>query len=190
MGPNKTYHRITHKSRWRIPQIQEKVAIIGDSNINRIQITPEELTSIVLHSFPGAKLADHSKLFPRGQTQKTPSQVIINLGINDRNLRKISLKDQLGKLIKSATEYFPKSDIYIAQVNFSNKLRTEQCENLKYFNRLIAQTCYSHKNEKVKFIPALSQNEPFTTDKTDTSFIHWSEKTANMILKHWSIYLN
>ena len=190
LGPNKIYHRAIHKSQWLLPHIHEKVAIIGDSNINRIQNTPEELTSIEMHSFPGAKLADHVKLFPRGKTQKTPSQVIISLGINDRNLRKITLEDQLKKLIKSATEYFPKSDVYIAQVNFSSKLKTEQCENLKYLNRLITQTCYSHKNEKVKFIPALSQNEPFTTDKTDTSHIHWSEKTANRILKHWSLYLN
>ena len=190
LGPNKIYHRVIHKSQWLLPHIHEKVAIIGDSNINRMQYTSEELTSVVLHSFPGAKLADHSKLFPRGKTQDTPSQVIINLGINDRSLRKTSLKDQLGKLIKSATTYFPKSDIYIAQVNYSKKLNTEECENLKHLNMLIAQTCHSHKNEKVKFIPALSQNETFTTDKRDKTYIHWSENTANMILKHWCIYLN
>ena len=135
--------------------INEKVAIIGDSNINRIQNTPGGMQSVVLHSFPGAKLYHCSQLFPKGEFQNTPSQVIISLGINNRDCKENTLTDQIKRLINSAVNYFPKSKIFFPLINYSAKLSFAQRQHLDFLNKEIEQNCTLHKSKRVKSIPIL-----------------------------------
>ncbi len=191
VGPNKHYHTGITKTKWHLPQISEQIAVIGDSNVNRFTHRPENMQRVVIHSFPGAKLTHAKQLFPPGKNQKTPKQVIVSLGINNRDCNEITLTDQIARLMNSASRYFPDSNIFIPQINYSEKLPIGARRSLDILNQKIKHYCNLPKYaSQFKCIPTLPKTEGFVTDKQDPNHIHWAQPTANKILKHWSHYLN
>ena len=186
-GPNITCHK--DRTKWKIPKIRSKVAILGDSNINRADTISAQTRSIECHSYPGARLCHLNNMFSKHQTpQEMPEVVILSIGINNRDNQPATHKSQLNTLLKSCSKVFPKSQIYIPQINVPPQIPPHQTNSLMILNQMINELTKSTPN--VHTITKLPHNK-YTIDAKDTKYrIHWNRATANEMLSHWLSHLN
>ena len=186
-GPNITCHK--DRTKWKIPKIRSKVAILGDSNINRADTISAQTRSIECHSYPGARLCHLNNMFSKHQTpQEMPEVVILSIGINNRDNQPATHKSQLNTLLKSCSKVFPKSQIYIPQINVPPQIPPHQTNSLMILNQMINELTKNTPN--VHTITKLPHNK-YTIDAKDTKYrIHWNRATANEMLSHWLSHLN
>ena len=184
VGPRLTVHK-GDKNKWAAPQFQSKVAILGDSNLSRISETPQEVESIQIDSFPGAKLLHLTHIINTQTTNKqAPDTLILNIGINNRDNKPQTHRFNLRNLAKSASHRFPNTKIYIPQVNYSDRLPEAQKQSLSAFNSIA--TAIAEASDNISTIPKLNNSDFVTTPDT----IHWTAETANKMLAHWNNSLN
>jgi hypothetical protein len=165
------------------------VLILGDSNVKRATRNDSKCHSIEIHSFPGAKLCSFEKMLrAKSPIQDGPEKVIISVGINNRDNQPMTHKAQSKSLMELASKKFPTADIYIPQVNIPSKLQPNQKTSLQALNANIHEL--ASKSRKFKTLPTLPHRK-FKIDPKDTKYqIHWTEETANEMLKHWLQHLN
>lgn len=164
---------------WKLPNITQRFAVIGDSNLKRISRPPT--TSWECHSYPGLKLIHLitllSKYTPCGSP---PERVIFSFGINDRGLNfEKTILQRLKALFVAAKHAFPDSEICLANLNYSTKLLSTEKTTLDKINN-------SFLTSGFKVLPPLKR-ELFAVGPDN---IHWLEKTANAILNNWCSCLN
>ena len=70
--------------------------------------------------------------------KKIPKNIIVNVGINDRNSKAdaTATKNLTTMANQIATKY-PFSDIYLTQINYSDKLTTMEKTNLDAINKMM-----------------------------------------------------
>lgn len=178
----------SHPADWQTPNCTSKVVVIGDSNLSRITTKPKKVNSIEVHSFPGAKTYDfHSKICsPSSNPQETPCHVVISVGINDRQTSHQTQThlNNIKKAVNMAKKTFPQAEIYIPQVNYSPQLSAKEKQSLDTFNDYLEK--YAGDSKLFTLIPKL--NSKLFNIQTDG--IHWTNTTANHMLKHWSHHLH
>jgi hypothetical protein len=184
-GPQITLHR--ERSRWKIPPINSRTVVLGDSNLSRVTNSETKVRSIEFHSFPGANIKHFENLLsPTPYRQNTPKTVILSVGINNRTYQPSTLRQQFANMIHNASKTFPNASIHVPLINIPPEIPTHQQTNLGHLNQLI-QTLSEHQHT-FQVIPKLPQ-ENFKIDLRDSYKIHWTTETANALISHWASYL-
>ena len=169
---------------WCLPEIREKILVLGDSNLARITESP--LPNIQIESYPGAKFHNILSVLGRAKNQtslKIPEHVILSVGINNRtqNIFNTTIPN-LKSLLAKAHRVFPNSKIHIAQVNYSQNLPREECCHLSLINDFLEK-----HSGNMAVLPKISTQalKVVTGDP-----VHYTSNTANTILRHWMAHLN
>ena len=197
-------HAINHgsvKNRWKIPNVTSRVAILGDSNINRVTMASSRMNSVELHAFPGAKLMHLSKMLELSKyTQGKPQEIILSFGINNRDDDLTENLQQLKSVFEAAAKVFPNANIYIPQINSSPNLTEKQKECLSEINEALSNVSglWEQKSRQLtanlKWFKTLAKipRRDFKIDARDTTrfSIHWTMETANAIVSRWLGSLN
>ena len=184
-GPQITLHR--ERSRWKIPPINSRTVVLGDSNLSRVTNSETKVRSTEFHSFPGANIKHFENLLsPTPHRQNTPKTVILSVGINNRTYQPSTLRQQFANMIHNASKTFPNASIHVPLINIPPDIPTHQQTNLGHLNQLI-QTLSEHQHT-FQVIPKLPQ-ENFKIDLRDSYKIHWTTETANALISHWASYL-
>ncbi len=183
-------HHGRDKSEWQVPNIQSKIALIGDSNLARVTKLNDPVNSAEIHSFPGAKFIHLTSLFSEApKPQENPTHVILSIGINSRTNQSKTHSNQLKQLISSASKLFPNALIYIPQINYSPSLSAKERASLDSLNKLVLEMAGDTELENFGTIPVLP-NALFDIDPEDSWQIHWTNDTAKEMVSHWLEYLN
>ena len=144
-----------------------------------------EVESIQTDSYPGAKLTHlHNILETHNSTNQTPDTLILSIGINNKENKTTTHRQNLRKLATIASQKFPSTQVCIPQVNYSESLPEAQKQSLSAFNTIVRALTDSHDN--LCTIPPLTSEE----FKTCPDNIHWTPETANKMLAHWTKHLN
>ncbi len=173
-------------SPWVLPRLTRSTVIIGDSNLSRIS----DITSfndLEIHCFPGMKLHTAQSAvssYHHGPETREPAaepkNIIVSVGINDRDNAEATIQMGLSKLIKACKSKFPNSTLYLPLVSYSDNLSPRQIQSLKVLN--------SHfRGSGKQTLPQLPRDD-FATDVHDD--IHWTTDCANKTLHHWMVCLN
>jgi hypothetical protein len=164
-----------------MPPLDTKIVIMGDSNISRI--TKSTNPQVTLASYPGAKICNFVEILTNVEPPNFQVRtLILNVGLNNRTNKDETNRGQLKKMISQARRAFPNTNIYVPTINFSPKLNTTQTAALKTLNRHISNMSQA---KPLPVFPGIFQTAP-----NDDKHIHWSETTANRILRHWLQVLN
>ena len=182
--PNRHKNTQNKISQWCLPEIREKILIIGDSNLAKITESP--LPNIQIESFPGAKFHHISTILERAKNSKTrkiPEHVILSVGINNRNqnISNTSIPN-LKTLLAKTQRVFQNSKIHIAQINYSQKLPLAEYCGLSLINDYLAK-----HSGNAAVLPKFP-NQTLKTESGDP--VHYTSQTANAILRHWMVHLN
>lgn len=167
-----------HKIRdWSLT-IKKPIVIVGDSNLSRIPYFTN--TSIQIDSFPGANFLHIGKILGKLQPNPFTQKVILSVGINnkDQQPHKTATK-QLQQMWGAAKTAFPNATVYTPIIHFSDRLTTQQQNNLKIINTYI---------EKNGCALLELNNLRFQVEARDN--IHWTGATAVQILEFWLQQLN
>ena len=174
-----SYHKARPKKKvldWNVV-VHKPVAILGDSNVNRIP--PSHHTELQIDSYPGATFHHMTKVFEKAEVHPRVEKVILSVGINckDNDTDQTSYR-QLSGMHREAQLTFPNATIQIPMINFSQSLTPTQKNNLSLMNQYIS----TH----FPYIPPIDPRQ-FHTEPDN---IHWTHPTAVTIFKHWSRHLN
>ena len=165
-----------NKQAWELPEVTKAVTIIGDSNLARMSRSP--ISDLEIFSFSGAKSQHIAKLLQNYKFTSQPSIIILSFGINDRdNSFTNHTSRNLLAIEKICSRKFPSTQIYIPQLNFHPRVRTQ---NIIDFNKHIASS-----NFKIPTLPYF----PTSEFRVTSDLIHWTDVTANKLLKHWILAL-
>ncbi len=184
----KVCHSGDNKSKWPSPICSADLVILGDSNVSRItKLSPSTnpVKSVEYHSYSGARFThfQNQTILKTKKPQTSPSKVILSIGINSRDNKRSTNADQIKKTISSATKYFPNSQIYIPLINYSPNLPNDQQQTLDYINQCLQDSVGKFPNYNT--IPKLP-----SSFQTGIDLIHWTQNTANAMVKHWVCHLN
>ena len=181
---------ITHKDRpWQLPQMKSKIVVIGDSNISRASQILHEARSIECHSFPGAKLSHFTEMISKHKSGG-PEAVILSVGINNRDNREVTHRQQARSMILACSKAFPNTNVYIPQINIPPEITPEQKCSLNSLNQTMEHlTNTIYPNTNIKILPKLPDNL-FSINPKDRYRIHWTQETANNMISHWLNNLN
>jgi hypothetical protein len=180
-SPQKVKYRAgSCKADWTWPLCKKEILIIGDSNLARI--TKQQPVNVQIESFAGATFQNFTNMlknFDLSKPQPLPDKILVSLGINDRcsDPGKTSCRN-FQTLVYHLNRIFPDSEIYFAELNFSDAMRQDEKRNLKELNKAFLES------QNIKVIPKLDKIE------TQADHIHWIEHTANRMLDHWLSHLN
>lgn len=183
-GPQVTSHPKEEKAKWALPNCKSQVVVLGDSNLARITKVDAPVSSIEIHAFHGAKPLHFDHFFTHEEPRHTPTTVILSIGINSKDNKPQTNRDQLKRMVSHSTKLFPHSQIYIPQVNLPTSLSRKQRETMDAFNICIHEL--TGQSSSLHTIPKLPQ-EKF---QTNNDGIHWLTDTANSLLSHWLVSLN
>lgn len=151
---------------------------MGTSNLSNISETPTK--DIQIESFPGAQIRHMDHLIKNFQFKSKPKTLILDIGINDRrNSFDGTTLANLRRMTKTISNSFPETKIYIPIVQFSEYLPKESKDNLRKLNETLPTFT------SISILPPLPRG--FRTIEDD---IHWTDSTANALLKHWIGHLN
>ena len=172
------------KSSWSFPLLNKSLAVLGSSNLARITRSPVEDIQIV--SYPGAGFRHLAGMCSKFVPKDIPGHIFLSIGLNNRNAspEKSSIKD-MKSMVKQFSEKFPNSQIFIPKINYSDILPPIQRNNLDKINKAMDTITQSN----VKVLEQLDVSR-FNLDPTDSHNIHWTEGTANEMLKFWLSHLN
>ena len=120
------------KSQWKIPEISSRVAILGDSNnISRATGVNFKSGLVELHVFPGAKLIHFQLMLESSRyNQGKPQEVILSIGIHNRNDDPLNNLQQIRSIFETAARVFPNARIYMPQINATPNLHEKHKECL------------------------------------------------------------
>ena len=188
------------KSRWKIPEISSRVAILGDSNISRATGVNFKSGLVELHVFPGAKLIHFQQMLESSRcNQGKPQEVILSIGIHNRNDDPLNNLQQIRSIFETAARVFPNARIYIPQINASPSLHEKHKECLCDVNWGLSNISdlWEQKSKHItanlkrfKTFPKIPRRD-FHIDPKDTKYsIHWTTDTANTIITRWLKDLN
>lgn len=160
---------------WKLQPNRPKL-IIGDSNMGRFPMPPQEGIQIVC--YPGARWTHMYSLF-RYNTPTSPEVevVIIAVGINDRKANPSLVCPAISRSYKAARTTFPNALVYVPQISFSGTLTSAEKKRIRDMN--------DHIRGLEGTIPPL-QPPAFGTERDG---VHWTPATANRILQNWQNYL-
>lgn len=118
---------------WRLPHFSSEIVVMGTSNIGRIQQTPRP--DVEAHSFPGARLANLSKVVEdyRGPH---PQVLIVSGGVNDRVLPVHIAQGDLWSLMMTVRQAFPRTHVIFHMLNFSPHLPAREKHVLHCLNEV------------------------------------------------------
>ena len=188
LGPHKKRYSSNAKSKWQLTKTSEQLIIIGDSNLDRIEKSPDNLKSFSIHSFPGARLCHFKNMFTVANFQtptSQPTHVILSMGINNRDkpLQEASLKEQLTKTFRGIKTKYPNAQILFPLINCSTQLPKSNVETITLFNQMATKLAGTYK---IQIIPKLKK----ALFQTQADNIHWTSETGYQMLEHWCNYLN
>ena len=166
---------------WSLPKVSASILVFGTSNLSSISRTPRK--DIQIESYPGCQIRHVEHLVRNYKGNSKPQSIILDIGINDAdNAYTGTTRPNLKKMVSAIRHTFPDSDLYIPQVQFSNKLSSKKQENLKKFNEELSTL------KSVTTLPPLSKG--FFIANDDPYNVHWTNSTANALLKNWIHHLN
>lgn len=173
---NRIRNSTTH---WSLPPLNQKVILIGDSNIARLKNLPDNYQSI---SLSGANIDNIRAIITDPKpTAIQPDHIILSIGFNNRKQNPSSSSiPSIKALISKIKGTFPLSNIHLATINFSSQLNKKEQSNLSLLNSSFP----SLKNCSI--IPPV----PKASFQTTNDNIHWLPCTADCILAHWINHLN
>lgn len=116
--------------------------------------------------------------------RETPSAIILSIGINSRDNKLKTHRDQLKRLALTSSRLFPNAEIYIPQINYSHHLSDKQKASLDSINTIALEIAGTY--EQLSTLPTLPRN----LFETGTDNIHWTNDTANGLISHWLGHLN
>ena len=126
-------------SSWEIPKINTDVLILGDSNLSRVSWVGQSGAQVL--SYPGLKLNTLFRLlkgFRHGNGSpnpgRIPSKIVFSVGINDRDLAAQTNSVQLRKVVNEALHIFPKSRIFLANIQYCQSLPKKEKDTLSNLN--------------------------------------------------------
>lgn len=186
IGPQSHNHPQRDKRNWSLPNFNEKVVFLGDSNLNRCTMTPDKMKSLEIHSFPGALPSHFTQMFRSDQKAHLNTKwAVLSVGINSRNNKIETNEDQIKKLLSQFHKWQPRINKAISLIQIDEKhFGQKTLETIEHMNTLIKKLATKHNIALLEFIP---DNEFKTTGKEN---IHWTTETANTILTTWAISLN
>jgi len=160
---------------WNL-HIREKWVIIGDSNVSRMP--PFAAHDVQIDSFPGAKWFHAEALLEKATFNTTLEKLILSFGLNNRSQKDKKMPVlEMERTLKVAQQRFPEAEIYIPAINFSQALPQREQAILQHMNTVITGL--------EQHIPRLTNNF-----ETESDNVHWSKKTAMIMLQHWNDYTN
>lgn len=177
------YEKLTN---WEInTRTDPTTLILGTSNLARIQTKPRR--DIEIHSYAGGRFEHMANMLDKMQVNQGPTRVIIAMGINDSNSRATIAKitTYIHKTAKLAKAKFPFAKVWFAQINISSEAPPELAKRTKELNAIIADL------NGCPPIPHLTPRE-VRLDPYDRCRprVHWTNHTADVILRHWLNHLN
>ena len=183
--PNLPHHE-DKMSQWAIkPAAPEaNILILGTSNMSKITSKPRK--DIEIQAFPGGRFVHMTEVLRKLPIQDEPRRVVIAMGINDSNSRTTSLdviKQEIQATATLAKSRFPHSQIYMAEINHSKMMEPTSKARTLDLNKTIRGL------SGVKTIAKMNCNR-ISIDKNDRYKVHWTEATANNIIRHWIDNLN
>lgn len=171
-------HTNTPKPNRKIPHVLEnQVLVLGTSNIKRIPVS-QLPPSWVANSFPGATLRNLINLV-LAYDGKTPSKVVISIGVNDKDLSEQCIKQNLILLYNACRDIFGTKRTFYVINNVSSLLTDTQKSRLYMLNGVL-----SEYPQTIKPI----DRELFKVNRTDK--VHWTRETAIHIISGWVSHLN
>ena len=169
--PNTCYK---HKD-WDL-SVTGTTVLLGDSNLSRIPAFFE--SHIQIDSYPGGKFCHVPAIIKDLETQPQVKEILLGFGTNSRNDHAPTTCEDIKRAVEKLENTFPKAEIWIPLINFSNNLTPVQKKTLTEINIFIR----GHFKHIQTFNPLL-----FHTEADD---VHWTEKTALLIYQHWVRGLN
>ena len=173
---------------WEIPKISKDILMIGTSNFARIPWVERNDCHIL--SYPGMKLYNLLKLFEgfrhgisSPNPGRKPSKILISCGLNDRNLSPHTNETNIKKIVNAVRKQFPGSEIYLAEISYSDKLTSKEKETIKSLNSAIRTL---GTKDGIKSIPPIASSK----FKVESDNIHWTENCAKGHLDHFFRHLN
>ena len=174
--------KVQYKNRdWVLPDIPDsaKTVVIGTSNISRITEQPTD-SSLALFSFPGAKCSNLAALFKKAKVHDHVDRAVISVGINDRTSDpNKTVLPALRQVVAAARKIFPQAAVFYVLPQCSQSLPKKEVNNIVALSQLaIGDKIISGSVHLIQHMPT----EHF---RTDTDQVHWTEATANLMLRHW-----
>lgn len=169
--------RSTMKLRdWQLT-IDKKIAIIGDSLLNRVP--PFEGNDIQIDGYPGGTFYHARHLLRKVTVNTQPYAVILAFGFNNRSSNiKRTVIGELQQMLEEAKQAFPAAHIYVPLINSSRALPSGEQANIQLLNEHIEDNC--------NFLPKLADKHFQVT----SDHVHWTEQTAAAMMAHWLNLLN
>ena len=188
-SPNTTFHVSPStirgpKTLWALPKLTSSTVILGSSNLSRITKSP--VSDIQVVSYPGA-LFNHLRMMFTAckKSFDAPKNLILSVGLNNRSSKpSVTSIPELRNMLSSAFRIFPHSKILIPKINYSDNLPSVEKRNLDMINRALDDMSSRFSN-----LTVVKQLDPIKFS-THTDNIHWTEQTANEMLKFWLSHLN
>lgn len=172
-------HDKTNKSVWRInPSNRTKTMVIADSNFRWATKLPSHWE---IHVFPGMNLENATKLINNSNLdrQTTLRDIIISVGINNRNCAPVTVNCDMGKLYATLSK--TGKNIYFNGVSIPQELNARETEALKDLNQK------AHKRFQQRYIYPLDSHE-VCVNPSDIHRIHYDAVTIGKICQNISAY--
>ncbi|KAL3846360.1 hypothetical protein ACJMK2_017373 [Sinanodonta woodiana] len=183
LSPPKTTRFTRHhgnKAEWKLPRFTHSTVIIGDSNVSRIRNETGN-KHLQIESYPGARICHFEAMFRNYQHQDKPKEIIINVGINDRdNNNNTRVAQSMTNLAQIARATFPDSEIFLTQNQVSNTMderRPREAFNIRQLNEHLTNITM----QGVSYLDSNIRGGCFF----EPDGIHWCPRTANSILNKW-----
>ena len=168
-------HTVNKLLDWSLT-VRKPILMIGDSNLARFPYHFNK--NIQVDSYPGASFVHAQSLLDRAVIHcKKIEKIIISFGINSRSQRSTVTTQQIDTLIRAMNKKFPKTEIWIPLINFSEHLPPHEKDTLEKINTHLRHT-------SVQILPLLDN---FSTASDQ---VHWHNRTAKHIWSHWLACLN
>lgn len=175
--PTKHIHTGQKMQDWDL-SVNQKILLIGDSNLGRIP--PFICEDLQIDSYPGATFRHAEAIINKAAISTEPDHVILAFGLNNRTQKnKRTPVTQLTAAVQAADDKFPHSTVWVPLINHSSLLPQWESHNVNCINQQIKLNCL--------YIPLLPAKQ-FSTEKKDN--IHWTKSTARRMLEHWINYVN
>ena len=154
---------------WRLPILSKMVAIVGDSNLSRIE--PFTHISCQVESYPGARIEHIAHLFTTYISSHAPRFLILSIGINDATNRQPHLQNNIGSILKHLPHQFNQTKVFFVELQVSPSQPPLVHDKAGQINRSVPVDMH--------LIPGLPCFE------TGRDNVHWTPQCANSLVLHW-----
>ena len=166
------------KNQWTLT-VERPVLILGDSNLSRIQTYQQ--VSVQVDSYPGAIINHLTAILKKLEPCNRTLKVVLSVGLNNCNSNNLqqTIQKQFRILVNQAKRTFPCAEIFIPLIQISPRLPISVQNLAKETNQFLEKTFAVLKGVEETL---------FRTEPHDP--VHWTAKTADLILKSWISQLN